>query len=167
MKTKEKRGFTLMELLVVIAIIGILTGLVFTSITGARMKARDVRRQTDLKQLPTAQENYNSEVGQYFSAAAQAGVPAIGTSLSEIHDPRCPGGVCIAGAVDYSWLDNTQDIDCDDDSLDLLANQWFCAYAQLEGLSSCSSTAYFAASQKGIKVICDDAPTVTASCTCF
>lgn len=167
MYKKNDRGFTLVELLVVIGIIGILTGLVFASITGARLKARDARRQADIKQLPTAQESYNNEASQYFSAVGQSGTPAIGTSLIEMHDPRCPQGVCLGGAADYSWMDNTQDIDCDNDEFDFLANQWFCGYATLEGLGSCSATAYFAATQKGTKVVCDATPTIAADCSCF
>lgn len=63
----EKRGFTLIELLVVIAIIGILSSVVFSSISNARMKGRDARRVADLKQIALALELYFDANGQYPS----------------------------------------------------------------------------------------------------
>lgn len=49
-----KKGFTLIELLVVIAIIGVLASVVFATTNSARMKARDARRKTDMRQLELA-----------------------------------------------------------------------------------------------------------------
>ena len=57
-------GFTLLELMVVIAIIGILSAIVLVSLNTARIKARDVRRVTDIKQIQEALElYYDSGVG--------------------------------------------------------------------------------------------------------
>lgn len=58
---KDKKGFTIIELLVVIAIIGLLATLAVVSLRGAQVKARDVKRMADLKQLQTAVELYYSD----------------------------------------------------------------------------------------------------------
>ncbi len=57
-KKKNRGGFTLIELLVVVAIIGILATIVLVSLNTARMKARDVRRLADLRQVALALEMY-------------------------------------------------------------------------------------------------------------
>lgn len=56
---KEKaRGFTLIELLVVIAIIGIIAVLILLMLSGTRVKARDVRRKSDVAEIVKVIEMY-------------------------------------------------------------------------------------------------------------
>ena len=59
----NSKGFTLIELLVVIAIIGILSSVVLASLNSARMKARDVRKQADFKQISTVLALYYDKYG--------------------------------------------------------------------------------------------------------
>lgn len=54
----DKSGFTLVELLVVIGIITMITALLFPNFMGARLRARDSQRKTDLKQIQGALELY-------------------------------------------------------------------------------------------------------------
>jgi type II secretion system protein G len=65
------RGFTLIELLVVIAIIGLLSSIILASLNGARAKARNARRQADLKELQTALELYYNDHNAYPSTGGQ------------------------------------------------------------------------------------------------
>lgn len=58
MKKLFKNGFTLIELLIVIAILGILAGFVLTNMQGARERARDVRRKSDLESISQALRLY-------------------------------------------------------------------------------------------------------------
>ncbi len=57
-KEKQKNGFTLVELLITVAIIGILSAVVLTSMSGARNRAKDGRRISDIKQIQLALELY-------------------------------------------------------------------------------------------------------------
>lgn len=60
-----KRGFTLIELLIVIAIVGILTALVTTNLQGARSRARDTRRKSDLRAIEQSLRLYYNDHKQF------------------------------------------------------------------------------------------------------
>ncbi len=79
-KGKEK-GFTLIELLVVIAIIAILSTVVMAGLNSARLKGRDAKRLSDIKQLQAALELFYDSCQGYPVSGA---MPTIATA--------CPGG---------------------------------------------------------------------------
>lgn len=58
-------GFTLIELLVVVAIIALLSSLITFSVSQARLKSRDARRISDLKQIKSGTDLYFSTDGGY------------------------------------------------------------------------------------------------------
>ena len=60
-----RKGFTLIELLVVIVIIGVLATLATVAVNGARTRARDSKRVSDLKQISTALEMYYTDYTAY------------------------------------------------------------------------------------------------------
>jgi type II secretion system protein G len=98
------RGFTLIELLVVIAIIGLLASIIMVSLSGAKSKSRDSKRQADLKSIQLALSLYYNDNGMYpkniYAGAGTA--PANGlapTYLPSVPiDPNSPSGTtCSAG----------------------------------------------------------------------
>jgi len=59
------RGFTLIEMMVVIAIISILTAIIMTNFSGAKAKARDAKRISDLGNIQLALELYFDRCNAY------------------------------------------------------------------------------------------------------
>lgn len=64
----NRRGFTLIELLVVISIISLLSSVVLSSLNNARMKARDTKRLSEIRQFITALDLYYQANGSYPSS---------------------------------------------------------------------------------------------------
>ncbi|HUV72180.1 MAG TPA: prepilin-type N-terminal cleavage/methylation domain-containing protein [Clostridia bacterium] len=60
-KFLKLKGFTLIELLVVISILGVLAGLIVSNMAGARERARDAQRKSDLKEIQNALEMYKQD----------------------------------------------------------------------------------------------------------
>lgn len=77
-KIRGISGFTLIELLVVIAIIGVLASIVLASLNSARVKARNARRITDIKQIQLAMELY------YDSSVGAGNYPAAGVDCTTL-----------------------------------------------------------------------------------
>lgn len=100
MRSALQKGFTLIELLIVIAIIGILSGLLFVNFSGARERARDSKRKTDLTQLKNALQLYYNDYGRFPSAGAGstiAGCGAAGTSVCSWTSGTTVGSAFSAG----------------------------------------------------------------------
>ncbi len=76
---KFSQGFTLVELLVVITIIGVLATVVMVSLNSARVKARDIKRIADVRQVALALEFCYDQAGKYL---ATAGFPAAGAAMT-------------------------------------------------------------------------------------
>ncbi len=108
MKMKNQKGFTLIELLVVIAIIGLLSTIAVVAMQGARNKARDAKRISDIKQLSTILD---------IEAAATpgtggAGVTLLGCAWATGARPKTSAPACTNNPADA-----TSDIDSNFDDL--------------------------------------------------
>ena len=77
-RTMSRRlGFTIVELLIVIVVIGILAALVLNAFSGVQAKARDTKRQTDVRAISSQLEAWfnGGGNGTYPSELASNGNP--------------------------------------------------------------------------------------------
>jgi prepilin-type N-terminal cleavage/methylation domain-containing protein len=86
------KGFTLIELLIVIVIIGILSAGAVALFNGAQAKARNAKKQSDLKTMETAL--------QLFAADHDSDVPVLSTKkLNDAYDTTAAATVLDQGLV--------------------------------------------------------------------
>jgi len=149
---KTKEAFTLIELLVVIAIIGILSTTVLVSLGGARSKARDARRESDLRQIVLALElDYSDDERYSQSVDMPTKIPCSNADCTGIRDGRYldPVPEDPQGGV-YGWIENIYGTTgCDD--------QHYCVWVDLE------ENGFFAGSEKGTRKV----NTERDSCPCW
>lgn len=128
---RKNAGFTLVELLVVITIIAILSAVGFTSYAAFVKNARDARRQSDLKFIQSALEQYFADQ-KFYPQAASGSCPSTGDGLlrnkcsltnldgTKIYITQVPSDP--QSSPDYSYVP-------------LLTGTNYCLFAKLEGTS--------------------------------
>lgn len=126
---KKARRFIIVGFIFPLIWVAISLIIIPLSLGGAREKARDARRESDIRQISLAMEMFydmgeNGEYGEYLQSAIMPN--AIGTFLNPI--PQDPGnGPCSS----YKWISNFSD------------SKRFCVYACL------SDGTFVVANQKG------------------
>lgn len=104
-KECNKKGFTLIELLLVLAIIGVLTSFLVANLIGAKARARDAQRKSDLRQIQAALELYRADQNIYPAAP----LPACGSQLlagSAIYMQKIPCDPLNTGQYIYTYTVN-------------------------------------------------------------
>lgn len=156
-----KKAFTLIELLVVVAIMGILAALVVMSLSDGRLRARDAKLKTNLRNITTALEQYAGDVtpNRYPPAASEivisptstaTGCPANGGTANTLGG--CLNNYIATGANSAVW------------NFD----------GQVTRYKSCNTNAawgagviLFSARDRGAKVVDGANPLTIGSCTAF
>ena len=145
---RKQKGFTLIELLVVISIIGILSSIVLVSMGGARAKARDARRQSDMRQIGSACELYYSDVtnDQYpeYTNYTNAKAGGISTYMPASAMPDDP-----TSSKSYNWVDNFTTAGHE---------QKFCVWTHADDTTK---DLWYAASHKGARMDLTTSPATT------
>jgi prepilin-type N-terminal cleavage/methylation domain-containing protein len=99
LNASKSRGFTLIELLVVIAIIGILSSVIFASLSIAREKSRDSKRVAEVGQVRKALEIYY-DMNQTYPSTTPTGYTGEDAAIQLLaangllgHTPVPPPGI--------------------------------------------------------------------------
>ncbi|MDD4412336.1 MAG: type II secretion system protein [Patescibacteria group bacterium] len=105
--SKTNKGFTLIELLVVIVIIGILATLTTVALSTARVKARDAKRISDIKQMQTALELYYNEENTYPpTSALDVGKALVGAQSGKTFMGKIPAGPNTGETYTYAQINS-------------------------------------------------------------
>jgi len=96
----QEKGFTLIELLVVVAIIGLLSSIISLGVNNSRIKARDAKRVTDLKQVKTGLDLYFANGSGYPAAEAWVTGALLQCNTTEIM--RVPADPLV-GTYEYEY----------------------------------------------------------------
>jgi len=148
----KKQGFTLIEILVVLAIIALLISVIVVSTGPQREKAKDAKRQTDIREIMNVMGMCYSDDGQYPDITVDASSIVTNTSIaSSVKTYLSPFPKDSDGANYYGKANAVTPP---------ATRQQYCIYAVLGAISP---TTYFCASEKGVKSS-TTAPSLGACC---
>lgn len=99
---QKNKGFTLIELLVVIAIIGILSGIVLTSLGTARDKAKDASAKGSLSSVRAQAEILFDSEGVYTNVCGASQNADVGALIDAAETQTGNTATCNAGTGDYA-----------------------------------------------------------------
>ena len=88
--TVQKKGFTLVELLVTISIIAILSAIGLVLYSTVLKQGRDSKRQSDLKSIQLALEQYVNDQGFYPAPSPSSLTPGTGALTTSTGNPTSP-----------------------------------------------------------------------------
>jgi len=101
----KNKGFTLIELLVVLAIIGILTSFLLANLVGAKARARDGERKSDLRQIQAALELYRADQSAYPpQPLPNCGTPLPAPSGGTVYMQKIPCDPLNTGQYVYTYV---------------------------------------------------------------
>lgn len=111
---KHRRGFTLIEILVVISILAGFVTMLVPNFMAARIKSRDSKRKSDLRQIQKALEMYRQDQDpQIYPAALPAACSSWKnpTDSSIVYMSTVPGDPMTScpGQASYYYVRNTDD----------------------------------------------------------
>ncbi len=101
--SSTKRGFTLIELLVVIAIIGLLSSIVFASLSTARTRGRIAAAQSTMRGLLPAFEACSFD-GVAISIPAALAPATVSEAIDNYKVPVCAGSAAHYPSLPPSWV---------------------------------------------------------------
>lgn len=82
MSAHSRQGFTLIEILVAISIVAVVMGAIITSAVAVRRSGRDAQRQSDLRSLQSALQNYYADQNFYPNSPASNNISTGYTSIT-------------------------------------------------------------------------------------
>jgi type II secretory pathway pseudopilin PulG len=128
------KGFTVIELLVIIAVIGLLSSIVLVSLGPAQKKARDSRRQADLRQINTAMELCYDDSACAGGSEKYIDSEKGANDITNIDEDSAPCFLCPVPKdprdVDpqqYTWTNGTDKFYCIYTKSEQEADTWYCA----------------------------------------